>query len=408
MKKRPFMPPSEQANARVFDGTNWYVAANETENNYSGSALQSNLAAAVSANAVNTGTGYTLGAYYYGEWKTPGRANNLQPWSRLQSKGFTERKPILGWFSDDAQYVIDAEINMAYEFGLDFFAFDWYWTTSNTTFNEHTIAKFMASPNKAKMKFCLCIANHTDWPNNFANWQAAVDYWIANYFSDPQYLKVGGKPMVIIFSPDDLRLKSSAMGKTSLDMLTEARNRYTAAGGSGIHFVACAQPHMYWVGAGKYLEANGYNAITAYNYHYKYDGSIGWNWNGQFYERAKSYADKDSGHRAAWDWVIDQSGTTIPYYLPLNSGWDDRPWWATPTTDTLGAENSPYWNCSPSASDFAAHLSAAKQRMDASPTATSKIGIVYAWNEYGEGGYIAPTQKYSYDLLSVIKSTFGK
>lgn len=62
MKKRPFMPPSEQANARVFDGTNWYVAANETENNYSGSALQSNLAAAVSANAVNTGTGYTLGA----------------------------------------------------------------------------------------------------------------------------------------------------------------------------------------------------------------------------------------------------------------------------------------------------------------------------------------------------------
>lgn len=409
MKKRCVISDSSNNRPRIFNGTNWYVAEDD-ELTYTSGNLISNLPTAISENQVNTTTGYKIGAYYYGEWKTPGNSWNTAPWDRLTQYGFEERVPLMGRFSDDQQYVIDTEIRQAYEFGIDFFAFDFYYSNDGSTFNEQTLINFKNSSNKSLMKMCLMAANHSTWPDTFSRWQTLIDYWITNYFNDSSYLKIDGKPVVIIFDPDNLAKRGQGMTpqKTTLALLTEARNRWIAAGGTGIHFVACQQPHAYWIGAGKYLETNGYDAISAYNYHYKYDGSIGYNWNGTYYNKSTSYNDRCSGWENAWDWIVKDSGKTIPYYLPICAGWDDRPW-GTTTTDTLGAPLSKnYWNCSAEQSRFSTHIQKAKDLMDKYPTGTSKIGIIYAWNEYGEGGYIAPTKKYDHSLLETIKSGFGK
>lgn len=410
MKKRCILSDTTNNLPRIYNGTNWYVAEPH-EITYSASQLISDLPSAVLQNQVDTNTGYTIGAYYYGEWKVPGNSWNTQPWDRLTQWGFKERVPLLGRFSDDQQYVIDAEIRQAYEFGIDFFAFDFYWSTSNSSFNESPLIRFKNSPNKSLMKMCLMVANHSTWPDTFVNWQNLVDYWINNYFNDSSYLKVNGKPVIIVFDPDNLAKKGQGMSpaKTTLSLLTEARNRWVAAGGAGIHFVACQQPHAYWIGAGKYLESNGYDAITAYNYHYKYDGSIGWNWNGTYYNKATSYEDRCTGWENAWKWIVKDSNSTIPYYLPLCGGWDDRAWSSDGVTDTLNSPLSKgYWNCAAEEERFVTHLSRAKSLMDESPSGTSKIGIIYAWNEYGEGGYIAPTKKYDHSLLETIKTSFSK
>lgn len=409
MKKRCVLSQDTNAVPRIYNGTNWYIADTPTELGYTSSQMLANMSSAVTANAVNTSTGYLVGCYYYGEWKTPGNSWNTAPWSRINN-GYVERSPLLGQFSDDAQYVIDSEIKAAYEFGIDFFAFDFYYQNNGTRFNEQTILNFKSSPNKSLMKFCLNVCNHSDWPNTFAVWQGMIDYWITTYFSDPQYLKINGKPVVFIFDPDNLAKKGQAMvpAKSSLSLLNEAKSRWIAAGGTGIHFVGCQQPHAYWIGNGKYLEANGYEAVSGYNYQYKYDGSIGYNWNGTFYNRPTNYADRCSGWENAWDWIVKDSGTNIPYYLPLCAGWDDRPW-GTTDTDTLGNPLSKkYWNCEANKDRFAQHLAKAKQTMDSYPSKTSSIGIIYAWNEYGEGGYIAPTRKYDHTLLETIKTSFGK
>lgn len=410
MKKRCILSQDTNAIPRIYNGTNWYLADTPTELGYTSAQMLSNLSSAVTANAVNTSTGYKIGAYYYGEWKTPGNTSNPTPWNRLTQYGFTERVPLMGRFSDDQQYVIDAEIRQAYEFGIDFFAFDFYWRNDGTTFNEQTLINFKNSPNKSLMKMCLMVANHSDWPSTFLKWQQLIDYWITNYFNDSSYLKIDGKPVVIIFDPSNLKDRGAAMSpsKTSLELLTEARNRWIAAGGTGIHFVGCHQPHAFWIGPNKYLEANGYDAISAYNYHYKYDGSIGYNWNGTFYNRPTNYSDRCAGWENAWDWIVKDSGTNIPYYLPICAGWDDRAW-GTTEADTLGNPLSKnYWNCAVEKDRFASHLQKAKQLMDSYPTKTSGIGIIYAWNEYGEGGYIAPTKKYDHTLLETIKTSFGK
>lgn len=40
---------------------------------------------------------------------------------------------------------------------------------------------------------------------------------------------------------------------------------------------------------------------------------------------------------------------------------------------------------------------------NAKRTADERIQMIYAWNEYGERGYIAPTEKEGYARLEAIK-----
>lgn len=45
--------------------------------------------------------------------------------------------------------------------------------------------------------------------------------------------------------------------------------------------------------------------------------------------------------------------------------------------------------------------------MEANPTVCPGIGLIYAWNEIGEGGYILPTVKYGYSLLKATRDVFN-
>ena len=59
--------------------------------------------------------------------------------------------------------------------------------------------------------------------------------------------------------------------------------------------------------------------------------------------------------------------------------------------------------------EFREHLVRTKTIMDAAPaTGTDKTIMIYAWNEFGEGGFICPTRKYGYKMLEAIKTTFNK
>ena len=76
------------------------------------------------------------------------------------------------------------------------------------------------------------------------------------------------------------------------------------------------------------------------------------------------------------------------------AGWDARPWNTPPSwyfndpEYTVDGEN---WGRTPEA--FAAHLQAAIDWIDDNPDLATpeRLLMIYAWNEFGEGGYIAPT-----------------
>ncbi len=81
-------------------------------------------------------------------------------------------------------------------------------------------------------------------------------------------------------------------------------------------------------------------------------------------------------------------GTTV--HPGSNGRWDKRPW-----EGPSGLNQKPGWyfpDRTPAA--FGLFLKSAIDWMDAHPEQTTKerLVLVYAWNEFGEGGYIAPTQ----------------
>ena len=104
---------------------------------------------------------------------------------------------------------MNRQIELAAENGVSFFLFCWYWRDNNGPINQKAIESdplhtslnlYLKSKNKNSLKYCLLVANHAGAEiKGDENWAEAVRYW-SKYFSDPQYMKVDGKPLVVIFS----------------------------------------------------------------------------------------------------------------------------------------------------------------------------------------------------------------
>jgi len=103
-------------------------------------------------------------------------------------------------------------------------------------------------------------------------------------------------------------------------------------------------------------------------------------------------------------WRRQQSASAVPYVPFVASGWDPRPWrdprpaFAFPTRD-----------------EFEAELRQAAADLDATPRfglplpggGRQKSLTIYAWNEFGEGGIVAPTKGEGHRKLEAIRAVFG-
>jgi len=330
---------------------------------------------------------YKIGVYYYPGWTdSPGQWWN-PPWDKI--KPFPDREPLLGWYPETEVWVAEKQINWASEYGIDFFAYDWYWD-GKRPFLNHAIDAYLKAHNKSKIKFCLLWANHFTVPESLSQFESMVDCWINNYFKDPQYLKINENPMVIVFSPEHLRNNAARFNSTTADLLATARMKAAKNGLNGIYFVACTPANSYWVNG--YLPQNGYDALTAYNYHAK--GFIG-----EFTGKetaANNYADLLDGYKSQWTWILNNS--KLPFFLPITAGWDKRPW----------GSNSAHDSCASTPFSFKNMLKEAKAIIDRNPIKTEKTVLVCAWNEYGEGSYIEPTKKWQFQYLEALKEVFAK
>lgn len=190
--------------------------------------------------------------------------------------------------------------------------------------------------------------------------------------------------------------------------LNDARSRAQAAGFPGIHFVGIQQAHPYWLGPSRMLELAGFDAVSSYAIRYTYTG-VNWATEAATQtNRAESYDELCGYAEDQWRLALDVSGTNIPYYPLCMSGWDRRPWIAPasryPTVDTSTSRADAL--CGGDPVKFAAHLTQAKKWLDAYPT-TSDIAMIYAWNEFGEGGFISPCERHGFRMLRAVRATFG-
>ena len=334
-----------------------------------------------------------VGVYYFDGWAGQHRMadNPNEPWaknaptnsSKRLVEEFGDREPVWGW-RDDSQEIMERQIDLAADNGIEFFLFCWYWKDNNGPINPSAIENlslhtsmnlYLKAKNKNRIKFALLIANHQGFEiKGTDNWGKATEYWM-QYFKDPQHVTVDGKPLVVIFNP----------GGIDNNDLAQMQDVSKKQGLPGLSIAGC----------GNVADKN-FNYKTHYNMNPGYVAG----------HEAHKYSELIDAHKKQW------SGTEKQPYIPeVTVGWDKRPWEDKSGNGKGGAKEGWYFpNRTPE--EFKGFLSDAITWMDEHPTQTLKerFVLVYAWNELGEGGYLVPTKgdpEASY--LKVIKSiTLGK
>lgn len=282
-----------------------------------------------------------------------------------------------------SQEVVDREIDYAWRAGLDYWAFLNYGAHTHSESMMIPFGRYHASLFKHKLKFCMVFV---DLPQSLPQWYDYVDGSVASWLSDPQYQRApDGRPLFFIF-PADIFVQQYGSGENGKGAIDYLRQRSESMGAGNPFIVA-----MHWDVAvmKSVVEQLGLDAMSAYSAH---DG-------GQAAQE-QSYATLMTQNEQRWySWKA--AGTQV---IPtVNAGWDNRPIderpasWYPPSEDPWFAESSP--------AEFAANSRKAVSFCRRYPaTCEAETVVIYAWNEFAEGGYICPTLKGGSSRLDALGS----
>ncbi len=326
----------------------------------------------------------SLGAYYYNGWNSP---QSGQLTKALQDT-FSNRKPAWGWVGN-SQDVMDHQIELAEQADLGFFCFDWYNPNSKSSKNLNDgVTYFRKSTIKTKLKFSVIVCNHSGFEISPADWTSDISMWL-DYFSDPSYQTVDGKPIILFYSIQKIfaQFKSVDSAKLAID---ELRAAVKAKGLSGVVLGANITSEQEAIQAASL----GFDVLTGYNYH-----SFGFRLRGVQKIPIDSMISTESRL-----WSKLANATQLKYIPVCTLNWDPRPW----NNSANNYNTQPYFtgyskeSVNKSTKNLISWLNAHPQQ-----TTTERIGMLYAWNEYGEGAWLTPADGDTLHLLDGIKSALS-
>lgn len=308
-----------------------------------------------------------IGAYYFDGWS----GTTFHITDDLKTN-YPDREPVWGWVTS-SQKVVDEQIVLAADAGLSFFSFCWYHRNGRTVEElpeNRALAFYKSSKNVKKLEYCLLVANHGGFDVGPENWDKLTKIWLEE-FKNPQYLKVDKKPLLIFFESASL-LKNFGSGQAVSEAFEKLRQSARDAGLAGATIAVCAGSAD---GIAK-AEGAGADVITGYNYH-----SVG------FIGRDQAIP-IDTLHAAERRlWTNLGKSLKKPYIPVATMGWDPRPW----SNEKNKYNERPYFTGF-SAKSAAASVSGMINWMNANPNLMTgeRIGLLYAWNENGEGAWLTP------------------
>ena len=319
-----------------------------------------------------------------------------------------DRMPLQGQYDETLQSVIDKQIQQMRDYGIDFVYIDWYLDTTThdhtsstlVPSGEHWVNGFMSSTVPGKPKFCINFANGDNASRlSNANFASCITYFINNYFSNSNYLKIDGKPVLMFVTAD--ATNANLTGGTALGSNTIcfplAKTMTIAAGYPDLFITAgMSNSSNYWKAQ---MLSQQVDAIYILNSNKRYDpvgDNVDPKKNRTFSDIIYSAYGAINGLYKSWtdDWVGSSAVTTghIKLWCPISSGFDNTPW--TPTTILKGM---------PTESEFAKHLADVRTFAESNYTYTNGFVTIQSWNEYGEGGVCEPTVSHGFRKLELIK-----
>ena len=320
-------------------------------------------------------TDYDIAALYFPGW---GRA---EAWQRIWS-ACPERKPVLGWYDEANPEVVDWQIKWFVENGIRTRYVDWYWGRGRQHL-DHWVKAFYKARYRRHLKWAMMWANHNPKGSHSEEDQRAVTkFWIENYFNTPEYLRIDGKPVVWMWSPQNMERDVGPGGCRRL--LEISRQMAREAGLNGIHFIAMKWPEADW-GEKAVQACRDYGFDMTGIYHFMDHGG-----------KAKS------GRRYGYDLCVEASlpawrkrhaSGILPFLPNLSTGWDDRPW--NDHCEIYGKSVEGFRRICRDAKRFA------------DETGVKRLCIA-PLNEWGEGSYAEPNAEIGFGFYEAVRETFCK
>ncbi len=341
------------------------------------------LAGTTARGGADAGAGnYLIGVYYFAGW-WPKSPNKWEAGGRDWRLDYPERVPLLGEYNDQA--TMDREIAAAAAHGVDFFQILWY--PGGGPLNEGARA-FMASTNASRMRFALEFVNHPPFDlSTDAAWEAGCREWCAA-MRHPSYLRLEGRPVFKIHGLDYFyRQNAEDPGRVTARLAVLRR----VAREDGL-----AEPLI----SGGVMPGG----VPARERAAPFDFLTTYMDMPELPQRSEvyPYALLLRHAEAGWRRYAEQSSKPYVPYLP--AGWDPRPW-----RDPRAAF------AFPTRHEWVAALEQARTALDEHPRlgipgrhGRAKMLLIYAWNEFGEGGIVAPTRGEKEMKLEALEQVFGR
>ena len=326
-------------------------------------------------------------------------------------------EPLWGYEKEDNPSVVARKIDAALAAGVNVFIYDWYWYGGRPFLENALNNGFLKAPNNSRMRFYIMWANHFVtplWNNKVAGeaknkrlWSPFVSLeefktvlvprWLSQYFSKPNYYKIGNKPVVSIF-----QIWNFIGGMGGLENAREAIKFLDAecrkAGFAGVHI----QPTVYYVGKGNkppYTLPNKPNCTIAEIFEYLgIDNITVYNWPSlDKIVDGKPY--RQWGENSFAKFGDMQKDYGAQFFPNVTIGWDNN------SRYPKGARQPVIV---PNAKDYEHFLRRAKAWADANiPAPLPKLITINAWNEWTEGNILEPDRKSGYDFLNATARVFG-
>jgi len=337
-----------------------------------------------------------------GEWETV-----ITMQSRFPGH-YWDRKPVWGTINEADPAVMSMEIDQATVHGVNVFIFDWYWYDGRP-FMETTLDNgFLKAGNKDKMKFYLMWANHdvtNHWDTRLNKhldegnviWTGRVDREefekvckrnIHKYFKLPQYYRIDGKPVFMIYDLPNLINGLGGISQT-IEALKWFREETKRAGFPGLDLQFTMWSSNFNFSGfdkgkdknpeSKMLEQLGFTSAT----HYQFAHFV--NVNDDYINILEN---------VKREWAKIDSSFKITYYPHVSVGWDNSP---RTGRSAVTRNNTP--------ENFEKALLMARDFADAHPEQVPLITI-NSWNEWTETSYLQPDNVYGYGYLEALRRVF--
>ena len=335
-----------------------------------------------------------------GEWQSVLSAVN-----KVEGQQFP-RKPLWGTVDEADPKVMEFQIKEALRHGVNVFIYDWYWYDRRPFLEQCLNEGFLGAENNEDMQFYLMWANHDagyTWDKRHSDCDEII--WLGSqpreefdrvcnrviekYFTRPNYYKINGCPVFMIYDVMNLMKGLGGVDKTR-EAIDHFRELVKKAGFPDLHLqltiwgenaVNISGVDSERSGSTRdIVPALGVDSVSHYQFVH-------------FTDCHRDYLDILPDVAKEWDRI--RAEYSVPYYPHISIGWDNNPRHHHITYPIM-RNNTP--------ENFKKGLLMAKDYADRYNDVP--LITINSWNEWTEASYLEPDDVNGYGYLEAVRDVF--